>query len=109
MGEFWSEIIKAIDGGAVICAHVGAQSQLQRMYPKAAWRFLYMDSALDLREALTTDGCTAFIMETRAMRTDAAITHCAASSNTCGLPPSSPSSTWRYRPRRSWRICCRTG
>ena len=73
LGDFWSDIGKAIDGHAKICAHVGAQGHLTRAYPRADFHFRYMDSASDLRAGLTEDGCHAFVMEIRAMSTDAAI------------------------------------
>jgi len=49
VGSFWSDLQQATDAGAKICAHIGAQTTLTRLYPKALFHFRYMDVASDLR------------------------------------------------------------
>ena len=71
--QVWRDIEAATDAKAKICVDVVLEKTLSRRFPRTDFRYRYMYGADDVREALTTDGCDAFIMEMRAMRVGSSV------------------------------------
>jgi len=67
-GTYWPNIEAAADADAKICAHTVLRAKLAVRYPQVDFHFRYMDVADDVRAAVTTDGCDAFIFAMRDMR-----------------------------------------
>ena len=67
--EFWSGLDDATAAGAKVCAHVMLEQSLSKRYPDTDWHFRYMDSAADVLDGITRDGCSAFVVSMRSMRT----------------------------------------
>ena len=73
LAGYWANIEAATESGAKICVHTMLKPKLTLHYPDTDFHFRYMDMADDIREGLAVDGCDAFIMEIRAIRTGSSI------------------------------------